>query len=622
MGTTRWPRVAQLFETAVTLPPDQRATYLDQACSGDPGLRREVEALLRADNASSAVLQGAVGAAARQVIQDLAPAHDLAGRRIGPYEVTRELGHGGMGIVYLAVRADGAYNKTVAIKVIRRGADSSETRRRFFAERQILATFDHPNIARLMDGGATPEGRPFVVMEYIEGEPLDAYCDQRTLSLAARLRLFLKVCDAVQYAHGNLVVHRDIKPRNILVTRDGSPKLLDFGIAKLLDAPRGQPVSAVRVMTPEYASPEQIRGEPITTRTDVYSLGVVLHELLTGQRPFRDASNPIALARAVCEDVPSRPSAVARDAPMTDALRRGSRPERLRRELSGDLDAIVGAALEKEPARRYSSVELLSEDVRRHLDGQPVSVRRNDFTYRAGKFVRRYRAGVVAAIAIVVLSGFYAVRVTRERDRAQREARGADEVATFLQDLFKSSDPAQSRGRDVTARELVDRGAARLDRDWANQPEMRATMLGVIGGAYHSLGLYDTASATLREAVALRRAISPDSRDAADLMSLLALSLEHTGDLKSADSVYREALAIGRRTGTNAEIASYVDGLGVVLLEERDYAGAERLLREAVARLEREPNVDSLTLATARTKLAGALDGLGKRDSVDRPRRP
>jgi serine/threonine-protein kinase len=652
MGANRWNQVALLFETATSLPPDQRAAYLDEASSGDPELRREVEALLAADGVTSSFLVGAVGGAAREAARDLAPAPALLGSRIGPYEVTRELGHGGMGTVYLAVRADDAYAKSVAIKVIRRGADNPEIRRRFLAERQILATLDHPYIGRLLDGGATAEGLPYVVMEFIEGQPLDVFCDQHSLSLPARLRLFLKASEAVQYAHGSLVVHRDLKPSNILVTADGTPKLLDFGIAKLLDAPAGEPATrtAVRLMTPEYASPEQVRGEPVTTRTDVYSLGVVLYELLTGRRPFRGTQG---LEQAICEQEPERPSAaVARDEEAARA--RGVRPDRLRKALAGDLDTIVLAALRKEPDRRYASVEQLAEDIRRHLDGRPVRARRDTFGYRAGKYVRRHRAGVAAALAVVGLTGFYTVQLTRERDRARLEAAKAAQVATFLQDLFSASDPTETRGRDVTARELVDRGAERLERELAGQPAVRAAMLGVLGRVYSSLGAYDTAVTILRKAATLHRSGDPNDPARASVLASLGAALQNTGDIQSPDSLYHEALRIRRaafgadhpqvaesladlanyfeakgdldtadslfhaalemerRVGTEDRVASHLDGLAGVLRLKGDYAGAERYFREAVELVERSLSPDTLVLATARHNLAGALSDLGR----------
>jgi serine/threonine-protein kinase len=657
MGAQRWDRVAAVFETALSLPLGERPAYLDEASSGDPELRREVEALLAADQAASGVLERVVGHAARA-----ATAADLttvarAGERLGAYEVIREIGHGGMGVVLLAVRADDTFRKTVAIKVVRRGASDPDVLRRFVAERQILADLEHPNIARLLDGGATDEGLPFLVIEHVEGAPLGAFCDAGRLGVKARLELFLKVCDAVQYAHGALVVHRDLKPSNILVTADGTPKLLDFGIAKLLDE-RPDALSTrtvTRLMTLEYASPEQVRGKAITTATDVYSLGVVLYELLAGRRPFGHAGDEPDLERLICDEEPGRPSQAAQGGGVTVAQARGVTPERLRRELSGDLDTVILKALRKEPERRYRSVEQLAADIRRHLDGLPVSARRDTIGYRAQKFVRRHRVGVATAAGVAALTVFYTVRLTQERDRARLEAARSEQVAGFLRGLFQGSSPYETRGRDVSARDLVDRGAERLERELAGQPRVRATMLGVIGDVYRDLGLYDTAAAILREALALQRRLDgADAAATAAILSSLAGSLEYSGDfdspdsmfrqalqlrraqlgedhesvgaslvdlaaflrrkgvLNEADSLYRYALALERREGRQQRIAAILDGLGGVMEAKGNYAAAVPFYREAVQRVEQAPVIDSLTLSTARNNLAVALSNLGE----------
>src|SRR5262245_61348954 len=358
-------------------------------------------------------------------------------RRIGPYEVLSELGHGGMGVVYLATRADEQYQKRVALKLIRGGLDRDEVVRSFRRERQILAGLEHPNIARFLDGGTTEDGLPYFVMEYVEGRRLDEYCDARGLSTLERLKLFRAVCSAIEYAHRNLIVHRDLKPGNILVTAEGVPKLLDFGIAKITNAAvsaTGETATSTGLaMTPEYASPEQARAEAVTTSSDVYSLGVVLYELLTGQLPYRlKTRHPLNVLRAVCEEEPEKPStAVGRTAVMeaTEAMTAGAPkpvrdPERLRRRLKGDLDTIVLAALRKVPAQRYASVEACSEDIRRYIEGHPILAREPTFAYRAGKFLGRHWAAVgSAAAALLVVAGLLAnhfaqaASIRRERDK-------------------------------------------------------------------------------------------------------------------------------------------------------------------------------------------------------------
>jgi eukaryotic-like serine/threonine-protein kinase len=535
--------------------------------------------------------------------------------RIGAYRVLRELGRGGMGTVYLAVRADEQFQKRVAIKIVSGGLVGEEAVRRFRRERQILASLDHANIAKLLDGGTTEDGWPYLVMEYVEGQALNLYCSSRQLSTADRLALFRIVCAAVQYAHSNLVVHRDIKPGNVLVTADGAPKLLDFGVAKLLNPEiSGEPMTATGLaLTPEYASPEQARGEPITTASDVYSLGVLLYELLTGQRPYRLKSREVLeVLRAVCEEEPQKPStAVARtlDSAATKEVvsaapgGEGHAPatvEKLRRRLRGDLDNIILMALRKEPQRRYSSVEALSEDIRRHLAGLPVTATASTFAYRSGKFIRRHKASVAfgtLAAALVLFFGVAATvqsarlarernQVATERDRATRERDRAEKVAQFLVGLFKASQPSVAQGRSVTARELLDTGAARTRTELGDQPDARAALLHAIGDTYMSLGANDQARPLLEEALAERRRLYPgDHTDVASTLSRLGVLLHIQGDVDGAERLYREVLAMRRRLrgGPHPEVASSLTALASVLRDKGKLDAAEAMEREALA---------------------------------------
>ena len=420
MTPERWAQVKEVLYAVLDLEPGLRPDYLDRACANDPSLLQEIEPLILSHAQIDAdFLKTIVAGDANSASVELR--HSLVGRLIGPYRIVEEIGAGGMGDVYRGVRADDQYQKEVAIKVVRRGFDTDSGLRRFKAERQILATLDHSNIARLLDSGSTEDGLPYVVMELVEGQPIDQYCDRHNLSLVERLQLFRMVCAAVHYAHQHLVVHRDLKPGNILVTAEGVPKLLDFGIAKLL-APQvfAQPLertaTLMRVMTPEFASPEQVCGESITTASDVYSLGVVLYRLLTGCSPYQITRGaPHEIAREICESEPQKPSIAITRAVETvsgDAasLRLSSRPprhaqetQRLRRHLAGDLDNIVLMALRKEPLRRYASAAQFSEDIRRHLEGLPVVARQDTLGYRTGKFVTRHRLGVAAAAVVCVL---------------------------------------------------------------------------------------------------------------------------------------------------------------------------------------------------------------------------
>lgn len=396
MDPERWNRIKEAVNACLELKPEERQDALRMACGGDLSLITEVERLLDSYHQAGDFLANPTANAGE------AETDNLAGRRIGNYLILELIAHGGMGAVYKAVRADDQFRKEVAIKLIRKGFDSSFVVQRFKAERQILANFDQPNIARLLDGGTTADGRPYLVMEYVDGEPIDVYCESRKLSTDHRLQLFRQVCAAVQFAHQNLVIHRDLKPSNILVTADGVPKLLDFGIAKILDPERAgvedsATVTMVQMMTPEYASPEQFGGGQLTTATDVYSLGVVLYRLLTGQWPYRTATHSLQeIAKAICEQEPEKASgAVSRTVKLVDGLH-SDRIGKLRSQLQGDLDNILLKALRKEPERRYVSVEQFSEDIRRYLAGLPVVARKGTVRYRAGKFVRRNKAAVAA----------------------------------------------------------------------------------------------------------------------------------------------------------------------------------------------------------------------------------
>ena len=492
MNQERWQRVKQLLEEAITLDASERSLFLDRECNGDADVRQEVDSLLCShEQAGTAFLKKP----AADLKAALAPSGH-AGRRIGVYQIVEEIGHGGMGEVYRAIRADGQYTKEVAVKVVRGGFDSKSVQERFRNERQILASLDHPNIARLLDGGTTDDGVAYLVMELIEGIRIDSYCDEQGLSISGRLELFRQVCGAVQFAHQRLVIHRDIKPSNILVTREGVPKLLDFGIAKILDpAGGGVETTMARPMTPEYASPEQIRGEAITTASDVYSLGVVLYRLLTGQSPYSgDTRSSLELARAVCETDPGRPSSVVmKPQPRRSELAEHSTDEqitpeqisrmregslaKLRRRLAGDVDNIVLKALRKEPKNRYASAEQLAQDIERHRQRLPVTATRGSWRYYAGKFVTRNKAGVVAtgAVTVALVAGVggtvreaqvarhHAETANAERARAERRFNDVRKLANSL--IFEIHDSIQELPGATPARKLLlDRAVEYLDK--------------------------------------------------------------------------------------------------------------------------------------------------------------
>ena len=583
----RWRQIEAIFQSAADLPAANRPSFLDTACCGDEELRREVESLLAHSGETHGLLAAPLQAMARKVAGAEVIEDPHLGRRIGLYRVLKTLGEGGMGSVYLAVRADEQYTREVAIKLLRSGFGSTPAMlARFRTERQILANLDHPNIARLLDGGVTEHDLPYLVMEHVDGVPIDQYCRDARLPLESRLRMFLQVCSAVEYAHRNLVVHRDIKPANILTSPNGEPKLLDFGIAKLLDpelesAPQTR--TAERLMTPEYASPEQIRGEPITTATDVYGLGVLLYELLAGVRPFRAEGgaslkqDPFQLVRSICEDEPPPPSITA--------TRNRSLSSADPRKLKGDLDKIVLMAMRKEPARRYASVRHLAADVEAYLGGYPIQARTDAWGYRSGKFLRRHKAGAAtAALAILVLVGgsiamaVLAGRATREQNIAQREAQ-------FLATMFQAATPEVARGRTITARDLLDQGAQRLDRELAGQPEVRAAMLDNIGLAYRNLGLADQALPIARNAFDLNvQTHGAQSEESASSLFLLASLYRDQGKYAQAEPLFRQLTSIrGKIPGPkNANLAQSLAALGEVLYLQNKDAEAEPVLRESI----------------------------------------
>lgn len=530
------------------LPSDRRAGWLGEACAGDAALLEEARRLV--DNAEPGGLSAIIRDAAEAAVGALGgePLYE----HIGPYRIEGLLRRGGMGEVYAAERDDGRFRQRVAIKVMARAGDSALLATRFRAERQILANLDHPHIARLLDGGETEDGRPYLVMEYVDGERIDDYCNRHGLSLSERLGLFRKVCLAVQHAHANLVIHRDIKPSNILVTRAGEPKLLDFGIAKLLDPVSYGPAApetrdAMRLMTPEYASPEQVLGGTITTATDVYALGVLLYELLARARPYRfEDAGPAAIVAAICETEPLRPSVAAtrtRD-PETGKARQAD-AEALQRRLRGDLDNIVLLAMRKEPEARYTSPSELAEDVRRYLSGLPVNASRGNWLYYTRKFLLRHGGKAATAATMLVLAvgatAWYTAELARQRDAAEQERRTAEEVTDFLIDIFRDADPNRADVLSVTVQEVLDRGAARIDAELTGAPLIRARLKRAIGRVYLSLGVNDTALELQHEAVRLN-----ETAPGASALELAA-SLEDLAYAQWRKELLEESLATARR---------------------------------------------------------------------------
>lgn len=581
MGPDLWRRINEILPLALELPPGERTEFLEEACGGDAALRREVDSLLAVGTARLARLDR---------ISCREPS--WTGRRLGPYLLEEEIGRGGMGAVYAARRVDDAYRHRVAVKILRRGMDSDELVRRFQAERRILASLDDPRIARFLDGGTTPDHRPFFVLELIEGQPIDRWCEERELPVEARLRLFLEVCAAVQAAHRNLVVHRDLKPGNILVTRTGEPRLLDFGIAKLLE-PGGDALTVpdLRPMTPGYASPEQVRGEPVTTASDVYSLGVLLHELLTRRRP------------AVAPDGETiRPSTAV--------------DRRLARRLRGDLDSVLLKALEREPRRRYGSAEELADDLRHHLERRPVRARQATFLYRAGKLVRRRRRALAAAVLLTAAAAAGAAdrlaqhrQTERERDRAQR-------ISSFTIDLIRSSDPWEEGGT-ARSREVLARSVRRAEASLADEPEIQAELLLALGELHCRFGLVAEARPLLEKAMELRRAhFGPGHPLVAEMLERLGELEREQGRHPAAEARFEEALAIRRRAGDPA-VAQSMAAFAVLRRDQGRLQEAEGMFRQALDLLRRNRPWDDRHLLACAGNLSLLLMDQGRLDEAE-----
>ena len=632
-----WMRLKDLFGQALELAPADRAAFLDDACrqpDGEPDmdLRAAVQKLLDADAEETGFLEDENAEAFMPILGEAA-AREQEGRRIGPYQLAERVGEGGMGEVFRAERVDGAFEQTVALKLVKRGMDTRAVLRRFEAERSILARLDHPGIARLLGGGVTDDGRPWFAMEYVEGEPITTAI--LPLGLDERLALFDGVCAAVQHAHARLVVHRDLKPSNILVVdgRETSPssigttdlepgiKLLDFGIAKLLDAPGGDAsvltVPGVRPMTRPYAAPEQIRGEPITVATDVYALGVVLYELLAGRRPFVETTIP-EIERAVLETDPLAPStALRRDGPQESPLSA--------RQLAGDLDVICLKALRKEPEARYASVEAFREDLRRYREGLPVSAQAPTVGYRARRFVQRHRAGVLTTAGLVALllagGAFYTARVQAERDLAQTEAAKAQQTASVLLNLF-DRDPLSgddARSDTLTLRAFLEESESAIEGELDGQPEVESEVLALLSRLYLSLGRYDRAAPLAERSLALRRALPEVSPSVlADGYSIVGIVRWKQGDYDAAEARFQQALRLLRSApggGAPLEVATVLDELSSVYNDRgrgSDYDDALALDIESLELRRQELGEDHLSVAMAHNGLAVAYYNLDR----------
>jgi eukaryotic-like serine/threonine-protein kinase len=667
MTSTDWQEIEGMFQAALEVAPAERAAWLDQQCEGDAALRREVESLLAAEIESADFLRGSALPKITSLLLDETET-SRAGQHIGPYKVLDELGRGGMGVVYLADREDDQFRQRVAIKLIKRGLDTEDILRRFRNERQILASLNHPNIGKLFDGGTTEDGLPYFVMEYIAGLPLLQYCDEHGLSTTERLQLFRSVCAAVQHAHQNLVIHRDLKPGNILVSKEGEVKLLDFGVAKLLnpeltETGLTQTQAALRVMTPEYASPEQVRGQHVTTATDIYSLGVIIYQLLTGARPYKlKGTSPEELSRMICDYEPSKPSdAVSSqlsvvsgsqetDGPRTNDNGRSPNSQLARRGpqtgnpagvlvrnpkfLRGDIDNIVLMALRKDPTRRYKSVEQFSQDIERHLKGLPVIARKDTFKYRAGKFVRRNRLAVAAAAVIllsliggIVATAWQARVAARQARVAQQEKDKAESISAFLGQVLNSTNPvlkvSHDNSRERTITEVLDEAARRVESgEFDNQPEVKAELERIIANSYNGQGRHRLADQHMQEYVVLQSKLYGESDPRTLVASAYWATVLFTrGELTEAEIKFRQVLPLMRSEHQKGNLKAEVllDALlnfAYLRRTQGDSREAESLFREVLALSRQIPAESLYPIAVTQSTLASTLADQGKFDEA------
>lgn len=637
MTPERWNQIEALLDEALDLDPAGWEAFLNEACVGDPELRREVVALLQAEAEAPDFLEADAAAFVAPLLPELPRSRSIAvpgeiGQHLGPYRLVREIGHGGMSVVYLGERDDGQFKQAVAVKLLRHlGGDREERIRRFKAERQILASLQHPHIARVYDGGVTEGGWPYLVMAYIEGQPITEYCDDEQLGIEERLALFGAVCEAVQHAHQRFVVHRDLKPSNILVTREGIVKLLDFGIAKLLNEEEGAAVTqtGMRVMTPAYAAPEQVRGGTITTATDVYALGIMLYELLSGHRPYdvhgRSASD---IENLICNHEPSRPSTAVQRARKTGTTSsvlpeaiseaRATELEALQRRLRGDLDYIVLKALRKEPERRYASAEALLDDIRNHLAHQPVTARKGTLAYRSGKFIRRHAwplsvvaGGLLLAAVFLMVYQMRVAEVVERENLARAEAQKAEQVAQLVNDLWASSDRLLAKEAFIGEMDaerarasLVEEGLARLE----GEPDMQARMLIAMAGFFRNEDLLEEAWWLIEQAEEIGATLFQGIHPAeVALLEEKALLHFRVGNMAEADSVFRRTMTLRKGLfGETADLVFDLRTLSKVHFHDNS-AEAERLTREALAVSDRIWGQDHLEYGMSLRHLASVL---------------
>ena len=594
MKQDRLNKIRELFDKASNLNAVEREVFLNQECANELELKKEILSLLDSLENTKDFLEEALTIVEQNKNNFTDPYID---KQIGNYLIDGEAGVGGMGIVYTGRRNDKEFEQKVAIKILKHGITSEYLLKRFQIERQTLANLQHQNIARLLDGGRTIDGLPYLVMEFIDGIPITEFCHQKKLSLEEKLKLFREVCTAVQYAHQNLIVHRDLKPGNILVTKDGIPKLLDFGIAKLIDEElaennEGLTRTGVWHLTPEYASPEQIKGEKITTASDVYSLGVLLYQTLTGYQPYKISNNsPSAISKIITEEIIQKPSEKVKDKSREHAESNLLLNDKISNQLKGDLDNIVSKAMHKDPARRYVSVEQFSEDIRRHLSGLPVIAQKDTAGYRLSKFIQRHKVGFISSVGFIVFLIINLIAIiwqaniaANERDKAKLEAQKVETVNKFLLEMLSSVDPTEI-GRDVKVYDVLRKSALGVEKGFKDQPGIEASIQKTIGKTLTSLGEYDEAKPHLLRSLLLNeRVYGKQSNQASESNYELALYYHWIGNLKTADSLYKKSLQIfkSNKDASKRSLASTLNDYGVLKSDFAEFDESKKMYEESL----------------------------------------
>ncbi len=640
MDQKQWKKINNIVDTALELKEPERSTYIQKQCKDDKQLKRKVTELIASiEESDTEDFLEDLEEYPSSLIPDLTDSSDAAieepaliGKTINRYKITSLIGHGGMGSVYLAERDDGTYSKQVALKLIRKGMDTPSNIARFKRERNILANLDHHNIARLLDGGVTEDGLPYLVMEYVEGTPLYEYCDSHQLSIQERLTLFRSICDAVQHAHKNAVIHRDLKPSNILVTDKNQIKILDFGIAKLLEPEDPgetlyQTQTGARLLTPGYAAPEQVEAQNITTSTDTYTLGILLYELLAGTHPFNlEDKNLDEIEHAIRKQIPLAPSekvgALPSEKREKAANLRDTELSSLKDLLQGDLDAIVMKTLRKEPEERYDTVEQLLEDLHRRENNVPIIAREDTFRYKISRFIKRHKTGISVTAGFLVLiisfATFYTWQITEEHNRAEQQEEKARKTLEYLTNVFRYADPVQPSNQEITAQQILDWGTEYINEEVQNQPDIKASLINSIGTIYQHLGEYDKAESLLLEALSINRSLySGDHPDLATNMQKWGEYNMTVGNLDTARTYLSKSTNMFKRLGNRSKYAANLGELGWVQYRNGNYEQADSFLNQALKINRQLHGIESQEAAMDLQYLGWIKNGMGEYNTAD-----